>query len=110
MDNIELKRELANVIALQCLKMNTIGENKKFDGGEPCVFFNISGHVGTIDIGVFEKGWIDSSPDRTFHLDKYSTLAEFKDCLAYLQALHLNRIMEEEVKELCGELNQAVGA
>lgn len=109
MDNIELKRELTNAIALQCLKINTIGDKKRIDGGEPCVFFNLSGHIGTIDVGVFEEGWINSSPDRIFRLDKYSTSAEFKDCLAYLQALHLSQIMEEKEKELCVELNQAVG-
>lgn len=111
MDDIELKRELTNAIVLQCLKMNTIGEKKIIDGGEPCVFFHLSGHVGTIAIDVFEKGWVENSyPDRTIRLDKYSTPAEFKDCLAYLHELHLSRIMKEEGKELCVELVQAVGA
>ena len=111
MDDIELKRELANVIAMQCLKMITFGDEKRIDGGEPCVFFNFSGHVGGIYIAVYEKGWESKCySDRDIRLDKYSTSAEFKDCLSYLQALHLSRITEEEGKELCVELNQAVGA
>ncbi|AFA49850.1 hypothetical protein [Acetobacterium woodii] len=111
MDTIELKRELANAIALQCLKMNTIGDKKNSIVGEPCVFFYIAGHVGTIDIGVYEKGWESGCrPDRAILLDKHSTLAEFKDCLTYLRELHLSRIMKEEGKELCVELDQAVGA
>lgn len=110
MDSIELKRELTNAIALQCLKMNTIGDKKRIDGGEPCVFFTLSGHIGGIDIGVFEKGWKKNDcPDRTIRLDKYSTPAEFKACLVYLQELYMSRLMEEEGKELCGELDQAVG-
>ncbi|MBC3901503.1 hypothetical protein GH811_18045 [Acetobacterium malicum] len=111
MDGIELKRELANVIAMQCLKMITIGEEKRIDGGEPCVFFNFSGHVGGIYIAVYEKGWgPECYPDRDIRLDKYSTSADFKACLAYLQTLQMSRTMEEGSQELCVELDQAVGA
>jgi hypothetical protein len=111
MDDIELKRELTNAIALQCLKMNTIGDKKRIDGGEPCVFFTLSGHIGGISIDVYEKGWKEIDfPDRTIRLDKYSTPAEFNACLVYLQELHLSRLMEKEGKELCVEFDQAVGA
>ena len=111
MDDIELKRELTNAIALQCLKMNTIGDKKRIDGGEPCVFFTLSGHIGGISIDVYEKGWKEiDCPDKTIRLDKYSTPAEFKACLVYLRELHLSRLMDEEGKELCVELVQAVGA
>lgn len=111
MNGLELKRELTNAIALQCLKMNTIGDKKRIDGGEPCVFFTLSGHIGGISIDVYEKGWKEiDCPDRTIRLDKYSTPAEFKACLVYLRELHLIRLMDEEGKELCVELVQAVGA
>lgn len=118
MGNIELKKRLALDISLQCLKINTIGDERKSKQGKPCVFFNLSGHVGAIDIDVFEKGWeSDCYPDRKFHLDKYSPSSAFADCLTYLEELYMGQKIEDEIekngeesKELSVDIDQAVGA
>lgn len=114
---LEKKKELAKQIAICCLEINSIGDKRQIDieEGKPCVFFYLAGHVGTIDIGVFEKGWKpDRDPDRNIYLDKYSKLSEFTDCLAYLDELYLGQTMEGvtekkgdgEGKELSGETDR----
>jgi len=113
MNELEKKKELTKAIALCCLEINSIGDRRrKEEEGELCVFLDLAGHVGTIDIRLFEKGWARNfDPDMNIRLDKYSKLAEFEDCLAFLTALSSDQTMkEEEGKELCVELGQAVGA
>lgn len=118
---LEKKKELAKQISIRCLEINSIGDKRqiKTDKGKPCVFFHLSGHVGAIDIDVFKKGWeSDCYPDTHVHLDKYSTLLEFEDCLAYVEELYLGqtkdleteKIGAEESKELSVDIDQAVGA
>lgn len=109
---LEKKKELTKAIALCCLEINSIGDRRKKEEGKLCVFMDLSGHVGTIDIRLFEKGWErECDPDMNIRLDKYSKLVEFEDCLSFLTALSSDQTMkEEEGKELCVELGQAVGA
>lgn len=109
---LEKKKELTKAIALCCLDINSIGDKRNREEGKLCVFLDLSGHVGTIDIRLFEKGWHkDGSPDMTIRLDKYSALAEFEECLMFLEELFADQTKkEEEGKELCVELVQAVGA
>lgn len=109
---LEKKKELTKAIALCCLEINSIGDRRKKEEGKPCVFLDLSGHVGTIDIRLFEKGWKrECDPDINIRLDNYSKLAEFEDCLTFLAALSSDQtIKEEEGKELCVELDQAVGS
>ena len=121
MNELERKKELAKLIAIRCLEINSIDDKRQIEieGAKPCVFFNLAGHVGVIDINVYEKGWeSDCRPDRDFHLNRYSTLSKFEDCLAYLDELYLSQTMEsetekngdEEGKELSVDIDQAVGA
>lgn len=109
---LKKKKELTKAIALCCLEINSIGDRRRKEEEKLCVFLDLSGHVGTIDIRLFEKGWArECDPDMNIRLDKYSKLAEFEDCLTFLAALSTDQtIKEEEGKELCGELDQAVGA
>lgn len=109
---LEKKKELAKEIALYCLEINSIGDRRRKEEGKLCVFLDLSGHVGSIDIRLFEKGWErECDPDMNIRLDKYSKLVEFEDCLSFLTALSSDQTMkEEEGKELCVELGQAVGA
>lgn len=119
MDDLELKKRFALDISLQCLKINTIGDERKSRQGKPCVFFSLSGHVGSINTDVYEKGWeSDCYPDRKFHLDKYSPSSAFADCLTYLEELYMCQKIEDEIekneeeesKELSVDIDQAVGA
>ncbi|WP_414733405.1 hypothetical protein [Acetobacterium carbinolicum] len=116
---LEKKKELAKQIAILCLEINFISDERKRKQAKPCVFFSLSGHVGIIDIDVYEKGWESKCrPDRMFCLNEYSTLLEFADCLAYLEGLYIGQTIEpekekngdEEGKELSGDIDQAVGA
>lgn len=118
---LEKKKALGKQIAISCLEINSIGDKKQIEieKGKPCVFFSLAGHVGAIDIGVFEKGWeSDRHPDRNIHLDKYSAVSEFTDCLAYLNELYLSQTMEgmtakngdAEGKELSVDIDRSVGA
>jgi len=106
---LEKKKEMAKEIALCCLGINSIGDRRIKEEGKLCVFLDLSGHVGTIDIRLFEKGWArDFDPDMNIRLDKYSKLADFEDCLSFLAALSSDQTMkEEEGKELSGEVNKA---
>lgn len=109
---LEKKKELTKAIALCCLEINSIGDRREKEEGKLCVFLDLSGHVGTIDIRLFEKGWErECDPDMNIRLDKYSKLTEFEECLSFLGALSSEQTKkEEEGKELCVELVQAVGA
>ncbi|WP_026395328.1 hypothetical protein [Acetobacterium malicum] len=116
---LEKKKELAKQIAILCLEINSIGDERKSKQGKPCVFLNLSGHVGNIDVAINEKGWESKRrPDIMFRLNEYSPLSEFTDCLAYLNELYLSQTMEsetekngdEEGKELSVDIDQAVGA
>lgn len=106
---LEKKKELAKAIALCCLEINSIGDRRQEEEGKLCVFLDLSGHVGTIEIRLFEKGWArDLDPDMNIRLDKYSKLAEFEDCLTFLAALSSEQTMkDEEGKELSVEANKA---
>lgn len=121
MNDIELKKKFALDISIQCLQINTIGDERKREKGKPCVFFSLSGHVGSVDIGVYEKGWkTKCRPDRIFRLDTWSLLSDFADCLAYLNELYMGQTMAAEIeknededkegKELSVDIDRAVGA
>ncbi|AFA50251.1 hypothetical protein [Acetobacterium woodii] len=109
---LEKKKELTKAIALCCLDINSIGDKRNREAGKLCVFFHLSGHIGTIEVYMFENGWDrNCENDMTIRLDNYSALSEFEDCLNFLEALLIDQIMkDEEGKELCVELDQAVGA
>jgi len=121
MNDLEKKKELAKRIAILCLEINSIGDERQIetDEGKPCVCFSLYGNVGTINIDVFEKGWEDYYPDTHIRLGKYSTSAEFSDWLAYLEELYKGQTVKDEIKkeveerkdkELSGETDKAVGA
>lgn len=109
---LEKKKDLTKAIALCCLEINSIGDKRKREEGKLCVFFNLSGHIGAVDIRIYEKGWEkDRCQDMTILLDKYSKLPEFEECLLFLEELFIEQYMkEEEGKELSVEHDQAVGA
>lgn len=100
MNDLEKKKELTKAITLCCLEINSIGDRRRKEEGKLCVFLDLSGHVGTIDIRLFEKGWEQGcDPDMNIRLDKYSKLVEFEDCQTFLEELFASQIVEgKEVK------------
>ncbi len=115
---LEKKKALAKQIAILCLEINFISDERKRKQAKPCVFFSLSGHVGIIDIDVYEKGWESKCrADRMFCLNEYSTLLEFTDCLTYLNELYLSQTIESEIdkngdeegKELSVDIDRSVG-
>lgn len=112
MNELEKKKELAKEIALRCFDINSIGDKRTREEGKLCVFIDLSGHIGSIRIDIFEKGWDqDCYPDMTILLDKYSKLSDFEECLMFLEELFVDQRMNDEGgKELCVATDQAVGA
>lgn len=109
MNDLEQKKELTREIALCCLEINSIGDRRRKEEGKLCVFLDLSGHVGTIDIRLFEKGWEQGcDPGMNIRLDEYSKLVEFEDCLMFLEELFTSQTVKDEGgKELSGEIDKA---
>lgn len=85
-----IRKKLAKEIALQCLRMNSIGDERKRSDGKPCVFYEVNGHIGSVCVRVHEKGWSSGSdPDRLFTLDEFEKPETFRNCLNYLRSLEV---------------------
>ncbi len=89
------KKLLAQEIALQCLKLNTIGDARQ-DGKGPAVWFELAGHIGSITVRVIECGWIknssydgDNDPDYNLSLYDFSDIEDYQNCLEYLKSLEV---------------------
>ena len=89
-----VKREMAQEIAMQCLKLNSIGD-KMQDGKGPDVDFELHGHIGGITIRVIEGGWVkdgskdDNDPDYNITLWDFSDLNDYQICMDYLKSLEV---------------------
>ena len=88
------KREMAKQIAMQCLKLNSIGDRMQ-GGNGPAVWFSIDAHVGAITVRVIEGGWIDkgtdeeNEPDFNLMLWDFSDLEDYHICMDYLKSLEV---------------------
>lgn len=109
MNDFGKKKALAKEIALCCLDINSIGDRRTREEGKLCVFFNLSGHVGSIEIHICEKGWERGcGQDMLIRLNDYSKLFEFEDCLSFLEELFADQTVKDEGgKELSGEIDKA---
>ena len=87
-----VKREMAQEIALQCLKLNSIGD--AMQGKGPAVWFELAGHIGAITVRVCEGGWIkhdDNDPDFNLTLWDFSDLEDYQICMDYLKSLEVEQ-------------------
>lgn len=91
MKELQEKREMAVTIAMQCLKMNSIGDSMK-DGNGPAVYFELHGHVGTISVSVDESGW-EKGKDQDYCITLYdfSDIEEYYSCMNYLRSLEVSK-------------------
>ena len=82
------KQELAKQIFSKCMEIQGIGESRLKEDGKPCIFFNFSGHVGSLFIQINETGYEDNeTPDVRFDLYYNAKIGEFQECLDYLTEL-----------------------
>lgn len=92
MKNLQVKREMATAIAMQCLKLNSIGD-KRQEGNGPAVWFELAPHVGAIEVRVIEGGWVregtkdDNKEDFNLTLYDFSDLEDYQICIDYLKSL-----------------------
>ena len=88
------KREMAKQIAMQCLRLNSIGDRMQ-GGNGPAVWFELAPHVGAITVRVIEGGWIHKGTDEKNEHDFNITLWDFSDledyqiCMDYLKSLEV---------------------
>ena len=93
MKDLQVKREWATAIALQCLRMNSIGDEMR-EGIGPAVFFELHGHTGSIQITVNENGWDrddENYPDFNRTLYSFSDIKEYIECMDYLKSLEVEK-------------------
>ena len=90
-----VKREMAKQIAMQCLKLNSIGDEMQ-GGYGPAVWFELAPHVGSITVRVLKNGWIkdsndddDNDPDYNITLWDFSDLEDYQICMDYLKSLEV---------------------
>lgn len=96
MKNLQVKREWATAIALQCLRMNSIGDEMQ-EGNGPAVWFELAPHVGSITVRVIKNGWVkdgsedDNDPDYNITLWDFSDLEDYQICMEYLRSLEMSK-------------------
>ena len=94
MKGLREKKDLAREIALQCLKLNSIGDRMQ-GGNGPAVWFELAPHVGAITVRVLKNGWIkdgnddDNDPDYNITLWDLSDLEDYQICMDYLKSLEV---------------------
>jgi hypothetical protein len=89
--DLQEKREMAQTIAVQCLKMNNIGDSMQ-GGNGPAVYFELHGHIGAIVIRVYENGW-EKDKDQDFYITLYdfSDIEEYYKVMNYLKSLEVSK-------------------
>lgn len=94
--DLQVKRDLAKQIALQCLKLNSIGDQMQ-GGNGPAVWFSIDAHVGAITVRVIEGGWIENGsakenePDFDLTLYSFSDIKDYRATMKYLKELEAKK-------------------
>lgn len=67
------------------LDINGIGERAQcITGSLPTAFFSFSGHIGSLDVEVFDNGWF-SYAKKDFGLEPKTTLTELSKAHNYLK-------------------------
>jgi hypothetical protein len=91
-----VKREMAKQIAMQCLKLNSIGDRMQ-GGNGPAVWFSIDAHVGAITVRVIERGWTENGTDVQNETDfdltlwDFSDIKDYRSTMKYLKELEANK-------------------
>ena len=91
-EDLQIKRKMAAAIAIQCLKLNSIGDAMK-EGSGPAVWFEIVAHIGAIKVYSLNGGWVenggdeDNEPDFNMTLYDFSDLRDYQNCIDYLKSL-----------------------
>ena len=94
-EDLTAKRNMAQLIALKCLELNSIGD--RMQGKGPAVWFELAPHVGAITVRVIERGWIEgviddeNKPDFNIMLWSFSDIEDYEICLEYLKSLEVKR-------------------
>ena len=91
-NDLQQKKEMAKAIALQCLKLNSIGD--RMQGKGPTVWFSIDAHVGAITVRVIEKGWIENGTYEENEYDFNLTLWDFSDIKDYRSTMKYLKELE----------------